>query len=296
MTQVFLTLFLPESPVFHNQQGKRELGIRAGKRFGWASKQIYELTRAEEAGILEEPPSASSPSPSRRAAEPASSFSVLFSKGNRSKLAVACGVMALQQWCGVNAVNMYCAQIFRAAGFSDTDRAGVYASVSQFAGVCASIYLVERTGRRTLLIISEIAMLTTLVVLGLFFYLPSSDREGWIALTSVMAFMFSFAIGIGPVVWIVINEMFPDDLRGSAGSISVLVNWVSAFLVTQFFLEMEVALNTFGVFWFYGVVLIAGLAFTLLAVPETMPSLSSQDATNTEAEYKHKGEYQRVLS
>jgi len=86
---------------------------------------------------------------------------------------------------------------------------------------------VERAGRLTLLCTSIVGMASTLLIMGVYFWEKDRGRDPPdLALPATMVYMLSFAIGLGPIPWLVINEIFPDDARGTAGSMAVLVNWV----------------------------------------------------------------------
>ena len=109
--------------------------------------------------------------------------------------------------------------------------------------------LLDRVGRRKLLLTGTAGLLAALLVLGAYF--SSSvlqDDYGWLALGGLVLFIASFAIGLGPVFWLMISEIFPVGVRSSAMAICTIVNWGANFLVAQTFLTLTAAITRQGVF------------------------------------------------
>ena len=99
--------------------------------------------------------------------------------------------------------------------------------------------LIDRVGRRPLLLISLAGMALSLVVLGLAFSLPQfSGSLGWIAVASLMAYVGSFAVGLGPVFWLVLSEIYPLRIRGRAMSVGTAANWSANLVVALSFLTL----------------------------------------------------------
>jgi SP family galactose:H+ symporter-like MFS transporter len=181
------------------------------------------------------------------------------------------GLAVIQQVTGINTVIYYAPTIFQAAGFQSGQ-----ASIIATAGVglmnvvmtIVSIPLVDRLGRRPLLLTSLIGMLISLVCLALGFAIGGPALK-WIGVGSLVLYIASFAIGLGPVFWLLISEIFPLNIRGQAASIATMVNWLSNFLVSVTFLSLLNGLGTVWTFPLYAALSAAGLCYCFALVPET---------------------------
>lgn len=143
--------------------------------------------------------------------------------------------------------------------------------------VIVSSLLVDRLGRRTLLLISESIMCISLFALGAFFYVkedPSSDPAvvasiGWLPLVSLITFIAAFGIGAGPIPWLLPGEILPAKVKGPCVSIATFCNWLLAFVVTKTFVNLQTAITNAGAFWLFGSFCFLGVLFTLFILPET---------------------------
>jgi sugar porter (SP) family MFS transporter len=181
------------------------------------------------------------------------------------------GLAVIQQVTGINTVIYYAPTIFQAAGFQSAQ-----ASITATAGVglvnvimtIVSIPLVDRVGRRPLLLTSLIGMLIALVLLAIGFALGGPALK-WIGVLSLVLYIAAFAIGLGPVFWLLISEIFPLNIRGQAASIATAVNWLSNFFVSLTFLSLLTGLGNVWTFLLYAVLSAAGLWYCFALVPET---------------------------
>ncbi|MFM2230628.1 MAG: D-xylose transporter XylE [Bacteroidota bacterium] len=152
----------------------------------------------------------------------------------RKALAVGIGLSILQQLTGINAILYYAPEIFKSLGSSihaslwETSVLGV---VNLMATILA-IRWVDRVGRRPLLIYGSIGMIFALLGVGSLLYFQVGPTY---VLPFLILFMASFSISWGPVVWVVLSELFPNAVRSLALAISVFVQWIANFLVTQYF-------------------------------------------------------------
>jgi len=190
----------------------------------------------------------------------------------RPALIVGISLAVFQQITGVNTVIYYAPTIFHATGF------GGSASILGTVGVgivnvlltVAAILLVDRVGRRPLLLVGLAGMVLSLGILGLAFLLPAlSGIVGWIAIGSLAMYIAFFAVGLGPVFWLLISEIYPLEVRGAAMSVASVGNWASNLLVSLTFLSLVGAIGRPFTFWLYAVVGVASLVFVYLLVPET---------------------------
>jgi SP family galactose:H+ symporter-like MFS transporter len=132
-----------------------------------------------------------------------------------------------------------------------------------------SIWLIDRVGRRALLSWSLGGMAMTLLILAGGFTFGTSGPLGWLTVLSVAAYVAFFAVGLGPVFWLLIAEIFPLAVRGRAMSLATISNWGFNLLVTISFLGLIDLCGRAGTFLLYGVSTLVGLVFTAVLVPET---------------------------
>jgi len=186
-------------------------------------------------------------------------------------LFLGAGLAVIQQVTGINTVIYYAPTIFQAAGFQSAQ-----ASITATAGVglvnvimtIVAIPLVDRVGRRPLLLSSLTGMLLSLVLLALGFALGGPALK-WIGVSSLVVYIASFAIGLGPVFWLLISEIFPLSIRGQAASIATTANWLSNFFVSLTFLSLLNGLGNVWTFLLYAALSGTGLWYCFALVPET---------------------------
>jgi MFS transporter, SP family, galactose:H+ symporter len=196
----------------------------------------------------------------------------LFSPRMRRPLIIGIGLAMFQQITGINTVIYFAPTIFQTAGLPSAA-----ISILATAGVGAvnvimtlvSIRLIDRLGRRQLLYWSLGGMAATLLVLSGVFYAGAPGEFAWIAVASVAAFVGFFAIGLGPVFWLLISEIFPLALRGRAMSLATVSNWGFNLIVSATFLDLVIAVGNTGTFLIYAALSLVALAFVVVMVPET---------------------------
>ena len=190
----------------------------------------------------------------------------------RPALIVGIGLAIFQQITGINTIIYYAPTILKETGF------GASASILATVGVgvvnvlltVVAIWLVDRVGRRPLLLFGLIGMIISLVLLGLAFLLPAlSGVVGVLSTVCLMLFVASFAVSLGPVFWLMISEIYPLKVRGSAMSVATIANWASNFVVALTFLSLVEALGQTATFWLYALVSIGAWFFVYFLVPET---------------------------
>src|ERR1700756_5074656 len=247
-------VFLPESPRWLLLHGFRE---RAMKTF--ARIRATENNGAEIDEILEHAQTGSG------------KIAELLRPMTMRVIFLGAGLAVIQQVTGINTVIYYAPTIFQAAGFQSAQ-----VSITATAGVglvnvimtIVSIPLVDRVGRRPLLLSSLTGMLLSLVLLAIGFAL-SGPALKWIGVLSLVVYIASFAIGLGPVFWLLISEIFPLNIRGQAASIATTANWLSNFFVSLTFLSLLNGLGNVWTFLVYAVLSAGGLWYCFALVPET---------------------------
>ena len=199
-------------------------------------------------------------------------WSALLEPHLRPALIVGVGLAMFQQITGINTVIYFAPQIFQAAGLSSAS-----VSILATAGVGAvnvaltlvSMWLIDRAGRRSLLLWSLGGMAATLLILAAGFMIGTSGASAWITVLSVAAYVAFFAVGLGPIFWLLIAEIFPLAVRGRAMSLATISNWGFNLVVTFTFLGLIDVMGRTGTFLTYAVLTMAAIVFTAIMVPET---------------------------
>lgn len=198
---------------------------------------------------------------------------------------ISMAIHFFQQSTGINAVMFYCATIFRKAGFQDkSTMVSILIGVIQLFAAAVSILMIDRGGRRFLLIVGGAGMCLSCFSMGAYFYItinaaPKSGGGGetayygldlsWVAVTSVAVYIVGFAMAWGPCTWLIMSEIFPVKARGAASGIATLFNWFCSFVITKTFNLLVDELTAAGTFWFYGSLAFLGVVFVYVCVPET---------------------------
>jgi MFS transporter, SP family, galactose:H+ symporter len=200
-------------------------------------------------------------------------WSELLSPLLRSAMIVGVGLAIAQQITGINTVIYYAPTIFKFAGLSSSSSAilaSVGVGVVNVVFTVVAMQLIDRVGRRPLLLVNLAGMALSLIVLGLAFSLPQfKDILGWVAIGSLMAYVGSFAVGLGPVFWLVLSEIYPLRIRGRAMSVGTAANWSANLIVALSFLTLTQVVGKAATFCLYGAVSIGAWLFAFFLVPET---------------------------
>lgn len=207
-------------------------------------------------------------------------WSEVFAPAWRRPLGVGIGLAVFQQVTGINAVIYYADRIFAAAGFATAAaqaQAATWAIGAVNVGATfVAIAFIDRLGRRPLLLAGLVGMGASLATVGFAFAAIGTTpthggptAAGYVTLAALVVFIASFAFSLGPVVWTVINEIFPGRIRGRAVALATAVNWGAAFVVSQSFLTLTDALGEPATFGLFAACCAAGFAWTWRRVPET---------------------------
>jgi len=202
----------------------------------------------------------------------AGSWSDLLTSAVRPALIVGIGLAVFQQVTGINTIIYYAPTIIQSAGISSASvailaTAGI--GVVNVIMTLVSMWLVDRAGRRPLLLIGTAGMIVSLGILGLVFETGGDGSLAWIAVITLMAYVASFAISLGPIFWLIISEIYPLKIRGVAEGTAATANWAANFAVSLTFLSLIQALGPTKTFWFYGFLGILSWVFSYYLVPET---------------------------
>jgi MFS transporter, SP family, galactose:H+ symporter len=195
----------------------------------------------------------------------------LFTSRLRGPLIVGVGLAILQQFVGINTVIYYAPTIFERAGIGSASNAILATSVVGIVNVLSTIVailLVDRLGRRPLLLGGSLLMVVALVILGIIFSHNGGHVAG-LTLTTLIVYIIAFALSFGPVFWIMSAEIFPTRVRAAGASISSFANWTANLLVSVTFLTLIGALGDLATFWLYAFFGVLAFLFCLRLVPET---------------------------
>jgi len=184
----------------------------------------------------------------------------------RRPLIVCVTLMGVQQLSGINNAFNYSSAFLSANGLSDDDVrwVAIAMNAANVLIVLLSTVMMDRIGRRALLFASMVGMLLAVTVLTVAILCGAVP----LVCASVVAFVASFGLGLGPVVWLLPAELFPMDKRAPATATVTAVNWLANWLVAQTFPLVAAALGPFA-FVPCGAVLAGAMVFAWFAVPET---------------------------
>ncbi|KAK5644638.1 hypothetical protein RI129_005938 [Pyrocoelia pectoralis] len=187
---------------------------------------------------------------------------------------IALALMLFQQLSGVNAILFYAGPIFeKSSGSLSSGCCAVIIGAVQVLSTLGAAMLIERLGRKILLLVSGSLMATCLIILGTYFHLDMLNYDmtsfSFVPLVCVAIYVVAFSVGFGPIPWMIAGDIFSIKVKGVAASISTTFNWTLAFAVTKLFIPIKEEIGiglTFGIF---GVVCVFAFIFTLVCIPET---------------------------
>lgn len=258
--------FMPESPKFlamkgMNEEARRSLVWLRGHEYD-VDSELNELRRQQEESQVNQ-----------------SSFRSNITKRNVIKAIVICYfLMIFQQLSGINAVIFNTSTIFSSAGASISEAvSSIIIGVIQVAATFVSSLVVDRLGRRILLLLSALIMCICSLALGVYFYLKDIHGEGsdviqaisWIPLLSLSLFIVAFSIGFGPIPWMMAGELCLINIKAFVSSTAGTLNWLLSFAVTSTFSALRVSMGMGQVFWIFSSIMVLAFLFIFFIVPET---------------------------
>jgi SP family arabinose:H+ symporter-like MFS transporter len=208
-------------------------------------------------------------------------FELLSDPRFRKVLLIAVLLMAFSQFSGINAIMYYSTKIFTTAGVGvdNSFKASALVGLVNLLFTLVAVALVDKAGRRILLLVGLVAQVVALGAVGWMF---KAHTGGVPLLIAILAFIGAFAMALGPIPWILCSEIFPARVRGRAMSVATFTIWTSCYLVAQTFpmLNDSPAVGPALTFWIYATCSLAALIFVFFMVPETKGrSLEEIEAT-----------------
>jgi SP family arabinose:H+ symporter-like MFS transporter len=178
--------------------------------------------------------------------------------------------MLVSQFSGINAIMYYSTRIFMTAGVGvqDAFAATVIVGLVNLLFTFVAVALIDRAGRRPLLLVGLAIQVAALGTVGALF-LGGGDNMA--VLLAILVFIAAFAMALGPIPWILCSEIFPTRIRGRAMSVATATIWIGAFIVAQTFpvLNSHPSIGPARTFFLYATCSLIGFLFVFLMIPET---------------------------
>jgi SP family arabinose:H+ symporter-like MFS transporter len=247
-----LLIFIPESPRWLVIKGKTEKAkIILLKTSGEADSEI-EMREIQESLETEK-----------------KSKSLILEPGIKMAVFLGVSLAVLQQFTGIDAIIYYGPRIMEQAGFGLSDALGsqvVIGAINMIFTLLA-IWQIDKFGRKPLLLSGTLGMFISLLAIGFLFFI--NRAEGILLLSLILIFIASFAFSLGPVVWVILSEIYPTKIRGRAMSVATLAVWIGTSLIGQF---IPLSLDNLGpafTFWIFALFCIPTMWIGWKIMPET---------------------------
>lgn len=247
-----LLFLVPESPRWLIQHGQAEMALGVLVRIHGqeeAKREVIDIKASFK--------------------ESKSSIGELFKPGLRFAMFVGIGLAILQQVTGINAILYYAPEILKQTG-AGTNAALIQTILVGFVNLVftvLSIWLIDKAGRKALLLTGTSIMTVCLAVIGALF--RTGHSSGYLVLALILVYTAAFAISLGPVVWVMLSEMFPNRVRGLATSIASMFLWAADYAVSQSFPPLLGWAGPSATYWTFGAMSLITVLFTIAYVPET---------------------------
>ncbi|XP_067212062.1 facilitated trehalose transporter Tret1-2 homolog isoform X2 [Linepithema humile] len=254
--------FVPESPLFYLTKNKEEAARKSMRFFRGPDFDIEPEIEAFQEQV-------------EISKQQKFNISIFMKKPVLKTLGVAYGLMFAQQFSGINAMIFYGVSILEATGVGMESLVElIIFGVVQVVACVAATLLIDKLGRKLLMVISEAVMCVCLSALAVFFVLKTyqpekADQMHWLPLTSVCIYILAFCFGAGPIPWAYMGEIFPIRLKGAASSSAAFLNWLMAFTITISFHSAVDALGSAVVLSFFALICALSVFFVIFCMIET---------------------------
>ena len=248
-----MAFFIPESPRWLALNGRRQEARSILTRIGGEQYADGELAVVEA---------------SAKSDAAQGGLKMLFSRPMRRVLLLGVVIAVFQQWCGTNVIFNYAQEIFQSAGYSVGDVLFniVITGVANVVFTFVAIGTVDRLGRKALMLIGSGGLCAIYATLGACYYF---HLTGVWMIVLVVAAIACYAMTLGPCTWVILAEIFPNRVRAVAMAVSTFALWTGCSTLTYTFPFLNNALGSYGTFWVYSVVCLAGFVFVASLLPET---------------------------
>jgi MFS transporter, SP family len=252
---LILAFFIPESPRWLAMKKRNEQAGRILTRIGGAAYAAAELEAVDKAD-------------KKSKSSKQGGLKVLFSKPYRLVLFLGVIIAVFQQWCGTNVIFNYAQEIFSDAGYDLGEMLFniVLTGITNVIFTFVAIYSVDKLGRKKLMLIGAGGLAIIYAILGTCYWMHVT---GFFMIILVVAAIACYAMTLGPVTWVLIAEIFPNRVRAVAVATCTFALWVGSFTLTYTFPLLNNALGSYGTFWIYAAVCLAGFGIFALKLPET---------------------------
>jgi len=249
---LFLLLFVPESPRWLTTKGKEQEALRVLKKIVSADDAQKEITDIKT-NLQRE----------------SGGFDILFKSGFRLAMIIGISLAFLTQVSGINAIIYYGPKILEEAGLPISDALGgqVVIGLVNVLFTLVAIWKIDHLGRKPLLLAGVIGIMGSLIIIGSLFYFKTDNT--YLLLIFILLFIACFAFSYGPVIWVLLAEIFPTKIRGKAMSLATFSLWIGTAFVgqlTPIFLEK---LKPAGTFWLFAALTAPALYLAIKIIPET---------------------------
>ncbi|XP_030761676.1 facilitated trehalose transporter Tret1-like [Sitophilus oryzae] len=258
-------LFIPESPYFLLQAGNEDEAEAALMKLR-STTEVQDVKRE-----LDDMKSSVADALANK-----SSFGDIFkNKGLTRAYILANGLLVFQQVSGINIVLFFAQSIFQDAGVALAPEICTIAiGTVQVVASGASSVLIDRSGKRFLLMLSALGMAVSQMVLAYFFHLKDDKGEdvtslSWLPICCLVGYIITYCLGFGPIPWAVMGEMFPANVKSVASTATAATCWFFGFLITKYFGIVAALIGKSGSFGVFGVCCVVGFVFVYKFLPET---------------------------
>ena len=249
----FLTFLIPESPRFLAKSDRREEALKILGRIGgkkYATQEMESIAETLKDSVKEE------------------EWKVMTNKKIRPILFLGIILAFFQQWCGINVIFNYAEEIFTSAGYSVNDMLFniVITGTVNLIFTLLAMRMVDSWGRRNLMLLGSAGLAVIYLMLGTSYFL---ELKGLAILILVMAAIATYSMTLAPITWVVLSEIFPNNIRGAAMAVATTALWIACFILTYTFPILNKMLHASGTFWLYAFICLSGFFYILKNLPET---------------------------
>lgn len=248
-----LVLFIPESPRWLVMKGRTEKASGIFRHIGgdlYAETETKAIKEASKGGSED------------------GKLSTLFHRPYLALIILGIVIAVFQQWCGTNVIFNYAQEIFANAGYDLGEMLFniVLTGVTNVVFTFVALYAVDRIGRKKLMLIGSGGLFAIYLILGACYYFHVS---GFLMVILVMGAIACYAMTLGPVTWVLLAEIFPNRVRGIAMAVCTFALWTGCFTLTYSFPILNSSFGSYGTFWLYSGICLAGFLYFRNKLTET---------------------------